>query len=56
MNSELVKIVVHGKLKLQHARRLANHSYVVDVGTIQAGLLVLLQHNIVTSINTEKCP
>jgi len=56
MNSERVKIVVRGKLKLERARGSANHGYVVDVGTIRAGLLVLLQHDIVTSINTEKRP
>jgi len=53
MNEERERIVLKGKYKLQLAKGSSLHGYIVDASAIRAGLLVLLQHDIVIVSSTS---
>lgn len=48
-NEERERLVLRGKYKLQRARGPASSGFVVEASSIRAGLLVLLQHDIVAA-------
>lgn len=48
LNGEREKLIVRGKYKLQRAKGPSSNGYVVEASSIRAGLLVLLQHDIVS--------
>ena len=52
-NEERERLVLHGKYKLQRARGPSSSGYIVEAAPIRAGLLVLLQHDIVSTTATS---